>query len=53
MDWIKPKRRTFRALASIREMGADCIHGRALTPQRACAFPVDPDAVMARADRIA
>jgi len=53
MDWIKPKRRTFRALASIREMGADCIHGRALTPQWACAFPVDPDAVVARADGVA
>ena len=41
------------ALASIREMGADCIHRGALTPQRAGTFPVDPDAVVARADGIA
>ena len=53
VDRIVPKRRTFRALASIREMGADCIHRGALTPQRAGTFPVDPDAVVARADGVA
>jgi len=41
------------AFPSIREMGADCIHRGTLAPQWAGTFPVDPDAVMARADRIA
>ena len=53
VDRVVPELRTFSAFPSIREMGADYIHGRALTPQRACAFPVDPDAVVARADGVA
>ena len=53
VDRIVPERRALGALAPVREMGADYIHGRALTPQRACAFPVDPDAVVARADGVA
>jgi len=50
---VVPKRRALGALASIREMGADCIHRGTLAPQRAGAFPVDSDAVVARANRIA
>ena len=53
VDRIVPERRALGAFPSIREMGADCIHRGALTPQRAGTFPVDPDAVMARANRIA
>ena len=53
VDRIVPERRALGALAPVREMGADCVHRGALTPQRAGTFPVDPDAVMARANRIA
>jgi len=53
MDRVVPERRSLGAFSSIREMGADYIHRRALTPQRAGTFPVDPDAVVARANRIA
>ena len=50
---VVPERWTLGAFSSIREMGADCIHRGALTPQRAGTFPVDPDAVVARADGVA
>jgi len=53
VDRVVPERWTLGAFPSIREMGADCIHRGALTPQRTGAFPVDPDAVMARADGVA
>ena len=53
VDWIKSKLRTLSALASIRKMGANCIHRGALTPQRTGAFSVDPNSVVARANGVA
>ena len=50
---VVPERWTLGAFPSISEMSADCIHRGALTPQRAGTFPIDPDAVMAWADKIA
>ena len=53
VDRVVPERWALGAFPSICEMSADCIHRGALTPQRAGTFPIDPDAVMARADKIA
>jgi len=53
VDRVVPERWALGAFPSIREMGADCIHRGALAPQRAGTFPVDPDAVVARADGVA